>query len=183
MPKQKGFTLLELMLTIVLVGILASVSAPSFQRWQRDQSFTSDTETFFDTLADARASAVSEKKCEDDPALEWILDADQDGVILSCKKDDGLGTVVEEYSTEWASPAVITMEATDSLGGAWTTEDPLRVVIFAGGTQSIISDSYVYKWAKVSINFEDIGKEKTICYSRIANYPYYSPNGSCSDEI
>lgn len=37
MPRNKGFTLLELMIVIALIGIMAGVMAPSFMQW-RDRS-------------------------------------------------------------------------------------------------------------------------------------------------
>jgi len=183
MQKQKGFTLLELMLTIVMVGILASISAPSFQQWQRDQRFISDTETLFDTLADARASAVSEKKCGSEPAKEWILEVDLAGVKLSCKQDASGELVKEIRSRQWASPAIIKKMTTDDVTvDNWTNRETLKIVIFQGGTQALINEFYINKWARINIRFEDLGKERTICYSRIANYPYYSKDGTCNDE-
>ncbi len=159
---------------------MASISAPSFQQWQRDLRFTQDTETLFDTIADARASAISEKKCDNAPALAWILRIDTAGVQLSCQRDVGGDYVVR--TREWASPATIKKETTKVLGGTWDTKEPLILVIYTGGTQSLINDDYANKWARISIEFEDLGKKRTICYSQIANYPYFSKDGTCDDE-
>jgi type IV fimbrial biogenesis protein FimT len=56
--KNKGFTILELMITIAIVSILVAVAVPSFNSMMISNSVTRDQDTFFSLLLTARSEAV-----------------------------------------------------------------------------------------------------------------------------
>ncbi len=55
---SKGFTLVELMVTIAVLAIIASMAAPSFIRIIRSNQLASDTRNFVDLLSETRSEAI-----------------------------------------------------------------------------------------------------------------------------
>jgi type IV fimbrial biogenesis protein FimT len=56
--KKTGFTLVELMITVAILGIILSLSVPSFQQWIRDSSTLSASSDLYDALQRARSEAI-----------------------------------------------------------------------------------------------------------------------------
>ena len=54
----RGFTLIELMVALVLVGVMLVLSAPSFITFQRNSQLTSTANSFLASLSAARAEAM-----------------------------------------------------------------------------------------------------------------------------
>lgn len=62
MRKSDGFTLIELMVTIALMGIIASFAVPSLSHIVRNNQLMSDTRGFVDLLAETRSEAIFKQK-------------------------------------------------------------------------------------------------------------------------
>lgn len=60
--RSRGFTLIELMVTISLVGILVSVGVPSFQGLMERNQLTSGINQFVSSLSLARSEAIKRKQ-------------------------------------------------------------------------------------------------------------------------
>lgn len=58
MRNNRGFTLVELMVTIAVLAIIAMMAAPSFTQTIRKMQLTSDTRDFVDILAETRSEAI-----------------------------------------------------------------------------------------------------------------------------
>src|SRR5665811_2311457 len=59
MPKSRGFSLIELMATVAVMGILAAVAIPSFQTWVQNSQVRNAAESIANGLQKARAEAVT----------------------------------------------------------------------------------------------------------------------------
>lgn len=57
-PASCGFTLIELMVTLVLAGVLVLLAAPNFITFQRNSELTTTANSFLATLSAARAEAM-----------------------------------------------------------------------------------------------------------------------------
>ncbi|SDF14987.1 MULTISPECIES: GspH/FimT family pseudopilin [Rhodanobacteraceae] len=60
MKKRKGFTLIELMVTVLVLAILVGIAAPSFVDFMRRNQVTSQANEFLGALRLARASAIGQ---------------------------------------------------------------------------------------------------------------------------
>ncbi len=59
---QKGFTLLELMIVVSILGVLLAIAIPRFQEWREHASVNNATSALFVTLKKARTLAVAESR-------------------------------------------------------------------------------------------------------------------------
>ena len=58
---KKGFTVLEVLIVIAIVGILTVIVVTGFQKFNRVESVNRDTETVLETLRSARDQTVASK--------------------------------------------------------------------------------------------------------------------------
>ncbi len=56
--KQKGFSLIEMMVVVAIVGIVASISLPSYQNWIQNSRIKTATESILNGLQKAKAEAI-----------------------------------------------------------------------------------------------------------------------------
>lgn len=62
MNKNKGFTLIELMVTLAVLGIIAAMAAPSFGNMLNKQNLNKSSQELITTLNKARSIAVLERR-------------------------------------------------------------------------------------------------------------------------
>lgn len=62
MRKIQGFTLIELMVTIAVLGIIATMAAPSFGNMMTQQNLKKSTNELIGVLQEARSKAVLERR-------------------------------------------------------------------------------------------------------------------------
>ena len=60
--KHKGFTLIELMVTIAVMAIIAMMAAPSFNEINSNQNLKKSTNTLMQEIKAARTKAILEKR-------------------------------------------------------------------------------------------------------------------------
>lgn len=90
-----GLTLIELLITVVIIGIIMSAAFPHFQRTFEKSSFNSAGRNISSTLRYARSLAISDKE-------PYGVNFDTDEMIMTLFKDIG-------------SPDTYTFEGTDSV--------------------------------------------------------------------
>jgi type IV pilus assembly protein PilA len=141
--KNKGFTLVELMVVILIVGILAAVAIP-LMHGRIDSAKWAEAKAAMGTIATGLRAYYAEKQGWGDPAIDdlsdiGITEADLDGTYFEydCYSFGSLDTTTaggpqftitadagESGKTDKpTSPATITMTIEDSGSITWTEAD------------------------------------------------------------
>ncbi len=108
MKKERGFTILELMVVVALTGILLTIGVPNFQTLMANNRITSQLNLFSSSLALARSEAVRSNQrvvvcpsddgatCTDTPLWEigWITFIDRNADFDV--DDDGSGNPLDD---------------------------------------------------------------------------------------
>lgn len=136
---QKGFTLIELMVTLVVLGILLSLGAPSFTAWIRDSRIDGIAQNTAAALKLARSEAVTRQavvtvnwsdgdiyvdangagdafNAAADTLIKDGLNLTGDGVTIDSSSDDNFLSFRTDGTLN--EPAGITLGICDSRGAA-----------------------------------------------------------------
>lgn len=105
MSQQKGFTLIELIIVIVILGILAVTAAPKFINMQGDAR-TSTLKGMDAALKSAAAMAYSKAIIagnEKNETATLTVNGDSVDLVFGYPKaaSSGIGSLIEAPSTDW----------------------------------------------------------------------------------
>src|SRR5439155_11691838 len=115
---QRGFTLIEIMISLTVLGILLMVALPSFGTWLQNQQLRAASEATLNGLQVARAAAIRRNvlvQFVSGPGTAWTV------------REVGTGLVVQSRAHEEGSPnAVLTVTPA---GATTVTFTPLGSVV------------------------------------------------------
>jgi len=95
--RAAGFTLIELMVTLVLIVVIMALAAPSFATFQRNSELTSTTNNMLSSLTAARSEAMKRGRNVTVAPIDgsswdsgWIVFVDTDGSGTPASTEDEL---------------------------------------------------------------------------------------------
>lgn len=156
--RQRGVTLVELMIGLVILGMLISLAVPSFQDWIRNSQIRNGADAMVSGLQLARNEAISRNAAVqfrfDKTAYGWqVWDVASNSEIRAWSPQQGarnttitatptnatmvtfnaFGRVVANPVASGATPPTLTQLEVDAASGSTTTTRKLRVTINSAG--------------------------------------------------
>lgn len=123
MQKQKAFTLIELMITVGIVGILATIAYPSYQN-SVIKSRRADAKSALLELANFMERHATEANCYTDPGTDGLCDtADDSAPALPFTATPRTGTAYYTLAIAAIDAVSYTLTATPIVGTSQENDD------------------------------------------------------------
>ena len=122
LPRQLGMTIVEIMISLAVLGILLMVALPNFAAWLQNQQLRAATEASLNGLQIARAEAIRRNALVQlvvGPGTGWTVSDAASGAVIQSKVHDE-GTTNAAVA---ATPAGSTTVTFTALGGVGANTD------------------------------------------------------------
>jgi len=126
---QKGFTLIELMTTVVIIGIVATMAVPRFQKAYERMEYRAANKELSSTLKVARSMAISNKEI-------FGVNFDPTSKIISVFKKDTASTL---FSTFEVSDSLIRVDTFSNMYSTLSTDFTDNTISFRPNGSAIYS--------------------------------------------
>ncbi len=140
----RGITMIEMMITVVIIGIVAAMAAPSFERSIQHIKFKSQTKDVISTLRMIRSNAITEK-------AQYGVNFDFDKKVITAFKDIAHPL---DYIYDLGSDSIL---SEDTLQGdftyLWSSFSTSSIVFRPNGTASESGDIYLFTESNESYNW------------------------------
>lgn len=146
--KQQGFTLIELMVTLVVLGILIAVGLPSFKSQILTNKSTALNEDLMEALNFVRSEAVKQgQPGRAGASARFVtLCASSDGATCSSdttKWGDGFIAIVDYATAENANPAKNPATSTYTVLRTWSSQDAKAAISIKHGANAGTPTSFI----------------------------------------
>jgi type IV fimbrial biogenesis protein FimT len=143
---QRGFTLIELMVTIALLAIIMSLAVPSFQQTIASTKLTSTSTDLYSSLLQARADAISQGE-----RMTVCKSSDGSSCIVGTTTTWSVGWITFVDSTRTVNP---TVDAGETVTYIVQATDPAITVSGDGSLVNYVSFSADGKSKQISGGFQ-----------------------------
>jgi type IV fimbrial biogenesis protein FimT len=161
LPVQRGMTLVEIMISLAVLGILLMVALPNFAAWLQNQQLRGATEGSLNGLQIARAEAIRRNvfvQLALGPGTGWTVSEAASGTVIQSKvHEEGTSNAVVATTPGGSSKVTFTplggvgantdasatitqLDFTNPSGGNCQPSGPmrcLRVVVTGGGSMKM----------------------------------------------
>lgn len=96
--KAKGFSLVELIVVVALIGIITAIATPSFMDWRRNVEYRAAARDIVSMMREAKARAISTNR---EHRVEFDVDGRRYRLVQGSRAADtpvaGWTTIIREY--------------------------------------------------------------------------------------
>ncbi len=186
MLRTKGFSIVEILTTMVITAIIASIAAPQYGRMRQESDFNDEAKNIFHTISQARANTIAQKKCNDKEATLWGVELGMSEFKLFCNNNDDNPVDIEASEIITLNSAIDYNDDPDGDTGTVarivfipeTLQSKVLNIVLEGEEETEIPKEKV----RIVLSHLSSENQKTICFHHISGFPTLNTGeANCSD--